>query len=472
MGEHPTAEGEVGAALARLEELGAAHLWVQYADYNGRSQGKSVPRARFAAALAGGITFARANLGFNLTDTQAPDTIFGADSGDFLAVPDPAALAPLPYAPGAARAIAWMRRDDGSPWEGCPRSALRRQVEAYAARGLSLRVAFEPEAYLFETGPDGPRPIAADGMFTVAALERTAAFLQAVGGTLEAMGVEVEQVAPEYGPGQIEINIRHAEPVKAADDLVTLKDAVRAIARGQGLIASFMPKPFAAIAGCGLHVHLSLWHTDGRSALAGDGDEGGGEGGGGDDGEGGGGKRGAHPSGFGSTGRGFLGGILAHARALCGLGAPTLNSYKRLLPGSWAPAHAAYAVANRSTLVRIPGASRQRVEFRAGDNTSNPYIFLAGLLAAGLDGIERKLDPGPPAAGDLGHLSPAALAAQGIALLPRTAGEALDAVAAAETLLAALGPTVGTEWLKVKRSELAIAETVVSAWERETYLRG
>ncbi|CAA9568874.1 MAG: Glutamine synthetase type I [uncultured Thermomicrobiales bacterium] len=458
MGERPSENQGVDAVLARLDGLGAQHLWVQYADYNGRSQGKSVPRARFAEALAGGISFARANLGFNLTDAQAPDTGFGADSGDFLAVPDPAALAPLPYAPGAARAIAWMRRDDGAPWEGCPRSALLRQVEAYAERGLSLRVAFEPEAYLFEAGPDGPRPIAADGMFTVAALERTAAFLQAVGGALETMGVEVEQVAPEYGPGQIEINIRHAEPVKAADDLITLKDAARAVARAHGLVASFMPKPFETIAGCGLHVHLSLWSADGGSAMAGD--------------EDGAGDEAPHPSGFGPTGRGFLGGILAHARGLCGLGAPTVNSYKRLRPGSWAPAHAAYAVANRSALVRIPGASRRRVEFRAGDNTSNPYIFLTGLLAAGLDGIERGLEPGSPAEGDLGHLSPAELAAQGIILLPRTAGEALDAVAADGTLLAALGPTVGGEWLKVKRSELAIAETVVSPWERETYLRG
>jgi glutamine synthetase len=442
MGERPTTTRGVNEAIERLAAFGAGHLWIQYADYNGRSQGKSVPKARFAEALAGGLTFARANLGFNLTDHQAPDTVFGADSGDFLAVPDPGSLAPLPYAPGAARAIAWMRQDDGSAWEGCPRSALLRQVEAFAARGLSLRVAFEPEAYLFEVGPDDPRPIPADGMFTVAALERTAAFLQAVGTALAAMGVEVEQVAPEYGPGQIEINIRHAEPVKAADDLITLKDAARAIARQQGLVASFMPKPFETVAGCGLHVHLSLWHADG------------------------------HPSGFGPLGRGFLGGVLAHARGLCGLGAPTANSYKRLLPGSWAPAHAAYAVANRSALVRIPGASRQRVEFRAGDNMSNPYVFLAGLLAAGLDGIERGLDPGTPAEGDLGHLPEADLEAQGIVLLPRTAGEALAAVAADQTLRAGLGPTVGTEWLKVKRSELAIAEAVVSPWERQTYLRG
>lgn len=454
MGQQPGEPDGVGAALARLDQLGASHLWIQYADYNGRSQGKSVPKSRWQGALTRGITFARANLGFNLTDHQAPDTVFGADSGDFLAAPDLDALAPLPYARGAARVFSWMRQEDGSPWDGCPRTALLRQVEAFAARGLQVRAAFEPEAYLFAVGSEGPEPIPVDGMFTVAGLERMAPFLQTVGESLEEMGVEVEQVAPEYGPGQIEINVRHAPPIKAVDDLTTLKDAARAIARQQGLVASFMPKPFASIAGCGLHVHLSLWDDAGRSAieLEGDGEE--------------------HPSGLSPLGRSFLGGLLAHAPGLCGLGAPTVNSYKRLLPGSWAPAHAAYGVANRSTFVRIPGSSRQRVEVRAGDNSGHPALYLTGLLAAGLDGIVRELDPGMPAEGDLGHLSPAALAAQGIATLPRTAGEALAAVAADETLQTALGPTIASEWLKVKRSELALAEMVVSPWERETYLQG
>ncbi|MCC6314232.1 MAG: glutamine synthetase [Thermomicrobiales bacterium] len=438
-------------ALARLDEAEIAHLWVVYTDYNGRSQGKAVPRSRFASALDGGISFARANLGHDVTDHQAPDTIFSADSGDFFAVPDPAAIAPYPLTPRTARAICWMRQEGGAPWDGCPRTAVQRQVERLAAHGLTVRAAFEPEGYLFRLGPDGqPQPFEARGMFTIEALDVQSAVLHAISETLEAMGVGVEQAAPEYGPGQIEINLRHAEPIKAADDLVALKDVTRAVARQEGLVASFMPKPFENAAGCGLHIHLSLWNVDGSSAMEGD------------DG---------HPSGFSPVGRAFMGGLLAHARALCGIGAPTFNSAKRLQPGSWAPAHAAYAPRNRSALVRIPSAARRRIEFRAGDNTSNPYLLLAALLAAGLDGIERDLDPGAPAEGDLGHLTDAQLAAQGIAVLPRSTRDALDAVAADETLLAALGPILLPEWLKVKRSELATAETIVSPWERAAYLR-
>ena len=122
--------------------------------------------------------------------------------------------------------------------------------------------------------------------------------------------------------------------------------------------------------------------------------------------------------------------------------------------------------------MRIPGGARRRVEFRAGDNLANPYLFLAGLLAAGIDGIDRRTDPGPPAEGDLGHMSAAELAAQGVALLPRSAKTGLDAVEADPVLMAALGPTIGPEWLRVKRSELATYDTVVSPWERAAYLRG
>ena len=239
-------------------------------------------------------------------------------------------------------------------------------------------------------------------------LETNADLLHRISDTLEAMGVQLEQIATEYGPGQFEVNIRHADPIKAADDLLAVRDVSRALARREGLVASFMPKPFETAAGSGLHVHLSLWDRDGQSAMEGDG----------------------HPSGLSAAGRGFLAGLLRHAPALAGIGAPTVNSYKRLLPGSWAPAHAAYAVGNRSTFVRIPGGARRRIEVRSGDNTANPHIYLAALLAAGIEGLREGADPGPPAEGDLGHMSAAETAARGIAMLPRTAPQALALVEA------------------------------------------
>lgn len=438
------------ALRARLERDEIAHLWVIYTDYNGRSQAKSVPRGRFPEVVRRGLTFARANLDFNVLDQMATEPRFTAETGDFFAVPDPDACAVLPDRPATARVLAWMRDEDGSPWDGCPRTVLARQVAAYAADGMRVEAAFEPEAYLFARLDDG-RFVPADRtrMFTLDGLDSHAALFHRLSETLEAMGVVVEQVAPEYGPGQVEINIRHAPPLKAADDLVTVKDVLRSLARSAGLTASFMPKPYAEIAGCGLHVHLSLWDLDGeRSAMADD----------------------LHPTGLSATARGFIAGVLRHAPALTGVGAPTVNSYKRLQPGSWAPAHAAYGIGNRAALVRVPGAARRRVEVRAGDNTCSPYLYLTALLAAGLEGIRESADPGPPAEGDLGHLSPAEARAQGIPFLPRSAAEALDAVEADPLLAEALGPTILPEWLKVKRSELAAYNLAVGDWERDAYL--
>ena len=312
--------------LQRLKIEETAHLWVAYADYNGRTQGKSLPRARFERTLRHGVTFAQANLGHTVLDIPAPDSRFGADTGDFFAVPDASAYAPLPLFTTTGRVFCWMRQENGEPWEGDPRWILQRQVNRLAELGFTAQVAFEPEGYLFRVGEDGiPIPADPRGMFTLDGLETNANLFHQISDVLEAMDVGVEQIATEYGPGQFEVNIRHAAPLKAADDLLTVRDIARALARRHGLVASFMPKPFETAAGSGLHVHLSLWDREGRSAMASD------------DG---------HPSELSPTGRAFLAGLLRHAPALAGIGAPTVNSYKRLVPGSWAPAHAAYAVGN------------------------------------------------------------------------------------------------------------------------------
>lgn len=443
------------ALLDRLHDEGIEHLWVAYADYNGRTQGKSIPRSGFESTLSKGITFAQANLGHNVLNSGAPDTMFGADSGDFFALPDPASYAPYPLFPATGHVYCWMRQEGGAPWEGDPRWLLQRQVDALAELGFTAQVAFEPEGYLFRIAENGePVPFDPRGMFTLDGLETNAALLHRMSDALEAAGVNLEQIATEYGPGQFEVNIRHSAPLKAADDLLTVHDIARAVARREGLVASFMPKPFETAAGSGLHVHLSLWARDheGLNAMEVQNAD-------------------SHPSGLSAPGRAFLGGLLRHAPALAGIGAPTVNSYKRLLPGSWAPAHAAYATRNRSTFVRIPGSARPRIEVRSGDNTTNPHIYLTALLAAGIEGLHQGIDPGPPAEGDLGHLSLEESTARGIAMLPRTAPAALDAVAADPLMQEALGPIVFSEWLKVKRSEIALYDITVSPWERKAYLR-
>lgn len=284
-------------------------------------------------------------------------------------------------------------------------------------------------------------------MYSVDRIDEHFDLLSAIDDALAHQHVRVVQIGSEYGSGQVEVNLHHELPLKAADDVLTLRETSRALARDAGLIATFMPKPYADTAGNGLHVHLSLWDQRGsEDRSSGDG-----------------------PHGISDELQAFIAGILAHAPAICGVGAPTVNSYKRLQPASWAPAHVAYGPANRSALVRIPGATRPRVEFRAGDHTANPYLLLTAMIAAGIDGLKRELPLPEAALDDLGHADPAALEARGIAMLPRTIREALDAVESDEVVMEALGDVCGPELLRVKRFEMARYEAQVSEWEREVY---
>jgi glutamine synthetase len=437
--------------LDRLESEGIEHLWVIYHDYGARACAKTVPKERFAGVFEKGVVFARANLDFNLEDHMVPGSVFLADTGDFLAVPDPISYAAVPYREATARMHAFMRADDGSAWEGCPRTQLQRLVDAYAVHDVSLRVGFEAEFTLFEPAGDGEyRPADRDRMFTVAGLDRHYPLMQRIIQSLHGMGVLVEQLGKEYGPGQYEATTRYDAPLEAVDDYLTFKEVVRALAREAGWVASFMPKPYADLPGCGLHLHLSLWDAEGKRDVT-----------------------------MGETdaeilsplGRHFLGGLLAHAPALAGAGSPIVNSYKRLLPGSWSPAHICWGVGNRAALVRIPALKRRRhIEFRSGDNAANPFIFLAAVLGAGLDGIRNQIEPPAPVAEDVGHLSAEEVEARGMRFLPRSLPEALDALEADQVVAEALGPVIFHEFLKVKRSELAAYDLHVHPWERRMYL--
>jgi len=440
-----------GELLHRLEQDDIQHLWVIYHDYSGRACAKTVPPQRFASALDRGVVFARANVDFNLQDHLVPGSVFTAETGDMLAVGDPNSYAPIPYRPKTGRVHAFLRDSDGSEWDGCPRTQLQRMVRNYAKLGYTLRVGFEPEFMLFRPGQDGEYPLAdRDGMFTVDGLDRHYDLWLRVMDTLQAIGVKLEQLGKEYGPAQYEATTVYAEPLKAVDDYLTFKEVVRALAREAGWIASFMPKPYAHMPGNGLHVHLSLWDMGGQCDLT---------------------MGQSEDAPLSRLGEHFLGGLLAHAAGLTALGAPIVNSYKRLLPGSWSPAHACWGVGNRAALVRIPGMGRRRhLEFRSGDNATNPYMFLTGLLAAGLDGIKRQIQPPPAVTQDVGQLSYEQARAAGLPLLPRSLSQALDAFEADTVLQESLGAIISAGFLRVKRSELADYEQHVHAWERQLYL--
>jgi len=444
-----TDEQAISALEERIEADDLTGLWIVFHDYSARACAKWVPRNSIRSALRRGGIFARANLNFTIDDQQVEHPRFAADSGDMFAVPDPSTYAPVPYRPGIGRVLSHLCTEDGDLWEGCPRGRLRHVLEELAARGYSAQVAFEPEFTLYTRTADGThQPADHFAMYSVDRIDANADLLSRIDAALSAQGVRVIQIGTEYGAGQLEINLHHETPMKAADDLVTFRETTRAIARDAGLVASFMPKPFADAAGNGVHVHLSLWDTSGtESRSEGDG-----------------------PLGLSTDLAHFMAGVLAHAPAICGVASPTVNSYKRLLPGSWAPGHIAWGSENRAVLVRVPGSSRRRIEFRAGDHTGNPYLMLTALIAAGIDGLDRKLDPGAPVTGDIGHMSIAEVERMGGRFLPRNAGDALDAVEADETVMNALGPVCGPELLRIKRHELARYETHVSQWERDVYL--
>ncbi len=437
--------------LARLEADQIEHFWVTYYDYSGIGASKSVPPESFRSAIAEGSVFATANLDMDILDHQPLSATWLADSGDFMAVPDPRSYMKLPRFPATAKANVWMRQPDGSAWQGCPRTRLDAMVAALAESGYSVQAALEPEFYLLHTDGNGECwPINQTRMFTQAGLQEAQPFVARVIDELRAMGVRVAQLGKEYGPGQYEMSIHHGSPIEAIDRYWALKDVVRDVAREHGWIASFMPKIYAEWAGNSLHAHLSLWDVEGSTHLT---------------------PSSTDETSLSQVGGWFLGGLLAHAPALTGLGSPTVNSYKRLLPGSWAPANIYWGIGNRSGVARIPGkGDRRHIEYRSGDNSCNPALFLTGLLAAGLDGIRRQIDPGPPFHHDVGRMTTEEMVAAGLTFLPRTLPEALDALERDDVIAEAIGAELLPHFLSVKRSELEAYQLTVHPWERKTYL--
>lgn len=446
-----TTEPHEAALLARLERDGIEHLWVTYHDYSGRAAAKTMPRTSFRSAVEDGVVFALANLNMDALDHQAATATLLADAGDFLAVPDPRSYVVLPRYPATARVYCWMRATDGTPWPGCPRTRLQGMVDELAGEGFSAYVALEPEFYLLRrTGDSDYEPVNRARMFSEAGLAMEDGFIREVLGNLAAMGVTVPQLGKEYALGQYEMSIRHTSPVAAVDHYQMLRTEVRDAARGRGYVATFMPKPYAAWTGNSMHAHVSVWDAAGERDLTAAADD---------------------DTSLSDIGRWFMGGLLHHIEALTGLGSPTVNSYKRLLPGSWAPANTYWGYGNRSGVIRVPGVGgRRHIELRSGDNSAQPALFVTGLLAAGLDGIRGRMDPGPAFDRDIGHMTAAEIADAGIGYLPRTLPAALAALAADEVIAGAVGPEALRHFLAVKQSELAQYELDVHPWERHAYL--
>jgi glutamine synthetase len=439
--------------ISEAQTLFAKHqikyVLAQFVDIHGSAKAKAVPVEHLEMVLTDGAGFAGFALwGFGM----------GPDGPDYMAVGDLSTLTPIPWMPGYARLVC-NGTVKGKPYPYCSRVTLQRQLARLAERGLTLYVGIEPEFMLLardpqgKLGPSDPTDTLDKPCYDYKGLSRMSAVLDDITGSLRAVGIDVYQIDHEDGNGQFEVNFTYADAMKSADNFTFVKMAASEIARKHGMIATFMPKPFSNRTGSGAHFHISIGNDKQKNLFEDKSD-----------------KRGLALS---TMAYQFLGGVLAHARALAAVCAPTVNSYKRLVVGralsgaTWAPAYVAYGDNNRTACVRIPGG---RLEFRLPDSGCNPYLALSALVAAGLDGIDRKLDPGEPTNVNMYELTDAQLAERKIALLPQNLLEAIHAFEEDEVVKAGIGPELSKEFIKLKRMEWTEYARHVSDWETQRYL--
>ncbi len=432
-----------------LKDNGVRYVLAQFVDMYGVAKTKSVPVAHFEDILTGGAGFA----GFAVWGMG-----MGPHDADYMAVGDLDTLSLVPWQPGYAR-IVCDGRVKGEAYPFDTRYVLRQQVDAAKAKGWTVNLGVEPEFMILKRNADGTLAPADDGdvldkpCYDYKGLSRNREMLERLVAALLAVGFDVYQIDHEDANGQFEINYTYSDALTAADRFVFFRMAAGEIAKELGLLCTFMPKPFRHRTGSGMHMHLSLADAAGANLFHDDRDK--------------------RKLGLSKLAYHFLGGLLAHAPALTALLAPSVNSYKRLVVGeslsgaTWAPAYVTYGDNNRTSMVRIPYG---RLEMRLADPSCNPYLAAAAVIAAGLDGVQRKLDPGEPQNLNLYELSPAELKARGIAVLPQNLGQALDALAADPLFGEKLGTPLIAEFIKLKRMEWIEYSRHVSDWEVNRYL--
>jgi glutamine synthetase len=382
----------------------------------------------------------------------------GPHGPDYMARGDASTLTPIPWMPGFAR-MACDGYVEGEPYRYCSRVMLKRQLAALKKRGLTMYTGIEPEFMLLKRNTDASLVPCDDTdllekpCYDYKGLARSAPFLEAMTDALRSVGIDVYQIDHEDANGQFEVNFTYGEALTTADRLIFVKMAASEIAKSMGMIATFMPKPFSNRTGTGAHFHISIGDAKVRNLFHDDRDKNG--------------------LGLSKMAYHFMGGILAHAKALTAIVAPTINSYKRLVVGralsgaTWAPAYIAYGNNNRTACVRVPYG---RLELRLPDGSCNPYLASAAILAAGMDGVDRKLDPGKPINENLYEWSPEKLKRAGIGILPQNLKEALDEFEKDKVLRAALGQDLSEEFLTLKRMEWVEYSRHVSDWERDRYV--
>jgi len=350
--------------VERARSAGVALVRIAYCDNANLIRAKAVPLDGLEAVLRDGIGFSVAQQALPIMGDVVLPASGITPAGETWLVPDPETFTPLPYSAGAATMLGDFVTAANAPWEHCPRGCLRRAVAAAAAAGLEIQAAFEPEFYLMREAGGEWVPIDRTNFAMTAAHDLAHTFIRELVDTLAAMRLRVELVYPESGPGQFEVSIDHAAALGAADRHVLLRDAVRGVAYRHDAAASFAPKPLPNSAGSGCHLHLSVWR-DGRNILYDPHD----------------------PLYLSREGSAWVAGLVHHLPGLCALIAPSVNSYARLRPHAWAGAFTCYGLDNREAAVRIVtprrGPGSFNVELKTADGSANPYLALAGAIAAG-----------------------------------------------------------------------------------------
>jgi glutamine synthetase len=426
-------------------KLDVRSMRLQFTDILGVNKNVEIPASQFEKALAGDIMF----------DGSSIEGFVRIEESDMLLAPDLSTFRLFPWgAPDAriARVICDINRPDGTPFLGDPRGVLKRTIARASAMGYTMNAGMEAEFFLFRPAPDGGVSTTTHDVgsyFDLAPADLGEEARRAMVDILEQMGFEVEASHHEVAHGQHEIDFRYADALVTADNIATFRFVIKHVAHQFGLVASFMPKPIVGQNGSGMHTHQSLfrgkenafWDRKAKWELS-------------------------------PVALHYIGGLLQHARGMCAITNPLVNSYKRLVPGFEAPVNVAWSMRNRSPLIRVPerrGAGT-RVELRAPDPAANPYLALAVMLAAGLDGVETKADWREPVNENIWEMSHRERRRLRIDDLPHDLSEALDELEKNEVITAALGEHVTRHFVEAKRREWQEYITQVTDWELRNYL--
>jgi len=443
-----TLSEEAKEVLDEIDEQDVDFLRLQFTDILGTVKNVSIPANQAEKAFTEGIYF----------DGSSINGFVRIQESDMRLKPDPETFAILPWRSDEGHTSGRLICDiidtsSGQPFKGDPRIVLQDAIERAEDLGYSVNAGPEPEFFLFEEDENGRATTAthdSGGYFDLAPKDLASDVRGDIIYGLEEMGFEVEASHHEVAEGQHEIDFKYDDALSTADNIATFRSVVRAIAAEHDLHATFMPKPIPHINGSGMHTHLSLF-DDGENAFHDEDDQ----------------------FNLSDTAYGFLAGILEHAPAISAVTNPTVNSYKRLVPGYEAPIYIAWSDVNRSAMVRKPAAripAASRIEFRAPDPSCNPYLALAVMIHAGLDGIENDLDCPDPVRENIYDFDEETRQEYGIDALPPNLGAAVDALEEDEVIMDALGPHVSEKFVEAKNQEFKEYIADVSDWELDRYL--